>query len=741
MRRPLLFLCVCMFIFMALIMHIYSPPPWEGKPGLRGKDVVISGQVYDKEYREYENEKVLILFLKSVSTSSSDFNSKEKIRCEIVMDTLPCLEDGNVYLPCMGNRVTVRGVWQEFSQATNPGEFDAARYYGVDGIVGGLTKVQLLGSNRSYWWLREMLFRCKWKWIQNLYKAFETKEASILAKMLLGDGSGLDGEIRELYQSAGIAHILSISGLHISMLGMGLYHLLKKCRIGVRAAAIGGGIVIVLYGMATGFGVSACRAIGMYLIHMLGEIWGKSYDMLTAMGVLCVVMLIGNPRLVYHSGYLLSFSSVCGVGLLAPVLQRKVLLFIPRPYEKRRVRWLKKRAEQTWQGFTLSLSVTLFTLPIQLYFFYKVPVYSVFLNLFVIPFVSVVMVLGFMIMFWPVLFFLIPVETGIFAWFEFLCKVFQKLPGHTWLTGKPDMWKILVYYGILLCLILSGKRIGKRYCYVGFVALVLFVGIRWNKAAQITFLDVGQGDCAVVETEEGQCFLFDCGSSSKGNVGEKILVPFLQHQGIGKIDGVFLSHPDADHTNGVLQLLEAGEIKVDKVFLPDYIGAQEGFAILYEYMPAERIAYVSAGMSMDRENVRLTCLHPVQGYRGGDDNEISACYLLEMGELEVLFTGDLSQEREEVLLEEWRRQGETSVDVLKVAHHGSRFSTSIEFLQVVKPEFAVISCGRNNLYGHPHPETLERLEEVGSVVVTTPQYGAVMIEVTGDEIRVSYTAR
>ncbi len=727
MRRPLLFLCVLLFAFIALGMQILKPPPWEGKTLLRGEEVMLSGQVYDKEYREYENGRVLILFLKSVTSQNSDFNSKEKIRCEIPIQTLPTSEEGNVYLPCLGERVLIKGNWQEFSKATNPGEFDLARYYGIERIVGGVTDVEVLQSGTSYWWLRETLFQCKLRWTKNLYAAFEPKEASILAKMLLGEG-GLDAEIRDLYQSAGIAHILSISGLHISMIGMGLYYLLRRCGMGLRGAALSGGIVIILYGMLTGFRISACRAIGMYLIHMLGEIWRRTYDMLTAMGVLCILMLVGNPRLVYHSGYLLSFSSVCGVGLLAPLLQVRVPLLQVRPYDKKVLRWLKRFLEKMWKGFSLSLSVTLFTLPIQLYFFYKVPVYSVFLNLLVIPFVSVVMVLGFAIMFFPMLMFLSPVETGIFAWFEWLCMVFQKIPGHTWLTGKPDIWKVLVYYILLLGLILGTKRIRKRYCYGGFLVLVLFVGIRWNRASQITFLDVGQGDCVVVETREGQCFLFDCGSSSKSNVGEKILIPFLQYQGLGKVDGIFLSHADADHTNGVLQMLQAEAVKVGKIFLPDYEGAEEEFSALLEFVSEEQVAYVFAGMRLEEEALILTCLHPEKYYQAVDDNEASACYLLELEGRRVLFTGDVSEEREEVLLKAWERQGDVSVDVLKVAHHGSRFSTSAEFLEEIKPGVAVISCGRNNLYGHPHVEVLERLEEVGSEIHITAEQGAVIIK-------------
>lgn len=728
MRRPLLFLCLCLFIVIALIMQVFSPPPWKGKPGLRGADIVINGLVYDKEFREYEGEKVLILFLKSVSNSNSDFKSKEKIRCEIFYEALPLTEDGSVFLPCLGANITVRGTWKEFARATNPGEFDLARYYGVEGIVGGLTNAEIVSAGTSYWCLREALFQYKQKMVRNLYQAFEEKEASVLAKMLLGDGSGLDEDIRELYQSAGIAHILSISGLHISMLGMGMYSLLKKCKVGAKGAAFWGGIVIVLYGMLTGFSVSACRAIGMYLIHMLGEIWGKTYDMLTAMGVLCVCLLLENPRLVYHSGYLLSFSSVCGVGLLAPVFRKGFPVIQMRPYDKRAIKWLKGKGIQTMQGLGVSLSVTLFTLPIQLFFFYKIPVYSVLINLLVIPFVGMVMVLGFLIMLVPGLCFFVPVETGILSLFERICMMFQKVPGHTLLTGKPEVWKVLMYYVVLLGIILGAKRMRIKCFYGVLVMLVLFVVMRFANDAQITFLDVGQGECTVVQTRSGECFVFDCGSSSKRNVGEKILLPFLQHQGISKIDGLFLSHPDTDHMNGVEQLLKEGKVEIVKLYLPDYANAGEDFAEMIAFIDSGQVQYVSAGMQMEAGGMKMSCLHPSKGEYKSDHNELSACYFLELDDRNILFTGDISEEGEKEVLEEWMRQDSEVVDVLKVAHHGSRFSSSLEFLQEVQPGISVISCGENNVYGHPHEETLERLGKVGSEVLITYERGAIIFK-------------
>lgn len=753
MRRPLLFLCVCLFVFTALYMQINSPPPWNSEMAVSsGEEVFVLGQVCKKEYKiSFDNEIILIylnVFDYSKEAKASyheiyqelqrkNFQHTTKVICEVNLSDLPLKVEGDYYKPDLGETVLLQGQWQEFAHATNQGEFDLANYYAIENISGKLESVQLLVSDQEQWYIREWLFNVRQKLLRNLYESFEQEEAAILAKMLLGDGSGLDEETRDLYQDNGIVHILSISGLHISMIGMSIYKLLRRgsCPIGV--AAVLGGVFIVLYGAMVGFGVSACRAIGMYLIHMLGELWGKTYDMLTAMGVLAVWLLWDNPKLVYHSGYLLSFASVCGVGLLAPVLPEVPKGVSVRPYDALYKRWLKKRSAQIWNSMIISLSVTLFTLPIQLFFFYKIPVYSVFLNLLVIPFVSIVMIVGFAVMLLPGLQFLCPVESMIFAWFEWLCGMFEKLPGHTWLTGRPQMWKILLYYGVLIIVICYSKRLHKGIAIMVLTVLVLFVGIRGRTNAQVTFLDVGQGDCICIQTVSGECFLFDGGSSSRKDVGEKVIIPYLQFHGISKVDAVFISHPDEDHMNGVLQMLllqleqtTTKAVTIERIVIPRVANVQEEFE---ELITAAKdagiiIEYVEKDAVMEKEKFQLTCLHPVQYYKS-DSNEYSACYLFETNDFQMLLTGDVEAGGEKNLLIELGRRGINDVDVLKVAHHGSRYSTSQEFLDVLDAKLAIISCGRNNLYGHPHVETLERLERDGSAVWNTAERGQITVEI------------
>lgn len=254
---------------------------------------------------------------------------------------------------------------------------------------------------------------------------------------------------------------------------------------------------------------------------------------------------------------------------------------------------------------------------------------------------------------------------------------------------------------------------------------------------KVTFLDVGQGDCIVVETASGKAYLFDCGSSSRSLVGEYVLLPFLKQQGITYLDAVFVSHPDKDHAGGVEELLEAGKregIGLGALVLPqiDRELLQEAFAALLCAAEKEKIPvqYAAAGTRFGDGMLRAVCLHPPKGYNSEEPNGYSQCFYVEIGKrkkFSLLLTGDVEGEGEGLLLEEMRRRGVEGADILKAAHHGSRYATSEELLAQVRPSLTVISCGENNSYSHPHPETLQRLEKAGSLILQTPQTGAVTV--------------
>ena len=748
MRRPLFYGCVCLVLLLAMVFRLTDAPPWScaSAAELEGSQLTLTGQVYQKETRTSYGREYLLLYLRSIQISDnsteisretsigSDIDSIENLICEITKSDLEMIGAG--YEPGLGSHVRVTGTLRGYEHATNPGEFDLADYYMIQRVCGSLRKAQLLGESGSHWIVREWLYKLREKLRDRLYMSFPQKEASLLAKMLLGENSGLDAETRALYQRNGIVHILAISGLHITMIGMGIYKGLRKCGGPIIVAALCGGTFIVLYGAMTGFGVSACRAVGMYLVRMLGELLGRSYDMLTAMGVLMIVMVCHNPRWLYHSGFLLSFGSVGGIGLLFPALAGGVGQVRLQPGENKIKFLLRRGAARTAQGLLASLSVSLFTLPVQLWYFYRIPVYSPFLNLLVLPLVGVVMAAGGIVMLFPGMRFLNPVVQGIFAWYELLCRAADNLPGRYWLTGRPQAWKIVLYYaGLagLLCIAAHADR-NRRLRFLrlgGSLALAFFLGIRGGMDFTVHFLDVGQGDCICIMAETGEVYLFDGGSSSRSSVGEDVIAPFLRYYGVSYVDGVFVSHSDRDHINGILELLDGEDMPaVGALYLPD-VGerSRQELAVLEE--AAERsgtpVLYLANGAAYEKGRLRFLCLHPDSGMEG-EPNACSLCMLVEWGTFRLLLTGDVEGAGERALTAELERRDIREIDVLKTAHHGSGYSTSEDFLEAVEVKTAVISCGRDNTYGHPHKELLERLRQEGCRIFRTDEEGWICIK-------------
>ena len=684
--------------------------------------------------------------------------------------------------------MTLQGTFKVFANATNPGEFDAAEYYGTLGLDGRLTEVKVIENSEDYSVLQESLFWLRKYYRDRLFTIFPEKEASIMSAMLLGDKSELDSETKRLYQENGIIHILSISGLHITLIGMSIYKLLRRAGLPVWAAAPVGSVILLLYGIMTGMSISACRAIGMFLIRMLAEIVGRTYDMLTAVGIMAVILVMSEPGNLQNAGFLLSFGAIAGIGVLCPVLKElwnvgtasgEGLLYEER-LAVRVLRNLGRQSAKTLgESLCSGLAVTLMTLPIQLWFYYEVSVYSVLLNVIILPFMTLVMLAGLAALIIPGAGILGTVDCIILAGYEALCRLFSDLPFSMWNPGRPKGWQIIVYYGVMIVVVTIASRSGSRKgsghlvaevlptkckkamnkgeehkgteakdaehrkteqgqkrwrrlsCFVGIGLLVLLPGIfavDVRNVDRVTFLDVGQGDCICVELASGQVFLFDCGSTSRSQVGEYVLKPFLKYSGISQVDAVFLSHPDRDHYSGIAELLENGtewNISVGQVVVS--AGTEKEWL---EILGKIKLITVQAGSGLQVGEAELICLHPSEGAVSSDGNVDSQCFYLELGQsLSLLLTGDVEGDGEMALLEEIKKRNISDITLLKVAHHGSRNATGEELLEALQPLCAVISCGRNNSYGHPHAETLERLEAVGSKVLATPEYGAIIVEI------------
>ena len=359
---------------------------------------------------------------------------------------------------------------------------------------------------------------------------------------------------------------------------------------------------------------------------------------------------------------------------------------------------------------------------------------------------GMIMAAGFVLMLLPDFTLLAQVEHIILGGYERVCLLFERLPGHTWLVGRPEIWKIVVYYLTLFLIIwlCSGDRVGEQKSISGgarfrirrstwwaccLLLPVLFLGIRFNREDTMAFLAVGQGDCIVLMTQTGKTYLFDGGSSSEKSVGEDIIQPFLAYHGVSKIDGVFLSHPDEDHMNGVIELLEKKLVEVGCIYLPDV--AEECKADCQEIIEASpQIVYYSAGDYLKEGESLITCMHPSEGFYG-ETNAYSGCFLVESPGWKVLLTGDVEANGENLLTEQLIANKIEQVQILKVPHHGSKYSMEEKFLNAFSTQLAIISCGKENAYGHPHDETIGKLEKKGIPYCITWQSGCITVTKEG----------
>lgn len=758
MRRPLFAAAVAVVaaVWVGLAAGWYDPPPGaEPVPALMQEaPLYVTGQVCRKEEDKF--------WLKSVIINETN-PYEEKLICE------PAEGGADVLL---GSFVAVSGIFAPFPGAANPGEFDAAVYYRSLGAGGRLRRVSVLGQSGKCWRVRETLYRARLHLKERLYGIFPEREASVMCALLLGEKGDAERELKELYRRNGILHILSISSLHITIIGMSLYRLLRRTGLPLALCAGAGAGVLLAYGMLTGFSVSVCRALGMYLIRMLGEICGRTYDLLTALGILAAAMTLRNPYYLQNTGFLLSFSAVLGIGMIYPALVPQEVPVRPRFYgEHPALIFFRRLLRRLKYAALANLSITLATLPVQLWFYYEVPVWGTALNLLVLPLLKPALVTGFLSLA-PGLGWLGTVDRLVLWWYEKACGLFDGLPIGLWNPGRPRAWKIWVYYGVLACALLflrrrrrakgAGKNVSGTARKIpaagppgrsGFpfrlpealggallAGAILVLAIPEAAVDRVIIMDVGQGDCCLVQTGSRVNYLFDCGSTSRSGVGRYVLLPALKYYGIHRLDGIFLSHSDADHMNGIPELLElAGDngLTIGQLILPavEETGREEVFGQILAAADAfgkeqdggVRIAWLGAGDSWSCGEARFLCLNPRRGWAEAEGNACSECIYGEFGSFTILLTGDVEGEGERVLTAELKSRGISGVTLLKAAHHGSRNSTSPEFLRQLSARAVVISCGKNNRYGHPHEELLERLEQSGSHVFRTDQGGAVIL--------------
>lgn len=577
-----------------------------------------------------------------------------------------------------------------------------------------LSKVRHTGRDNPRWWLT----RASHWLVEQLDGLYSGEAAGILRALTAGDQSGLSDRFRSDLSRTGLSHITAVSGMHLVF----FVEFVLLLPGGRRWKSILALPLLVLFALFTGASPSVVRAAVMEGILLLGNVLLREYDSWTALTVALFVLLAQNPFAIGSIGLQLSFASVVGIRLFMPKRQEREE--VPPKWK----RWLWR----LWQSVALTLSATVFTLPLSVYYFDNISLIAPLANLAVLWCIPLLMGGGFVTgllsgVALPLAKLLaLPVSllanglTAAIHWFSL--RPFAALDGTSpwmrlWLLftylllllyylGKPKGWKVAGLFGVSIAAL---------------VALVLGYRSTMNDCAMTTqVLDVGQGQCVLFVSQD-HAAVVDCGGSGMNSAGDK-LGNQLELLGIHELDALILTHYDSDHINGLEALLE--RTHVTQVIAPtpeegnqDAVTVQTLCAqhdIPWNRLKQDETLSLGAG--------RLQIYAPLAE---GKSNESGLAVVSTVHDFDVLVTGDMAKATEKKLLQ---AKGLPDIEVLVAGHHGSSYSTGKELLDATTPEAAVISVGEENSYGHPGQETLDRLEERNIAVYRTDLEGTITIQ-------------
>jgi competence protein ComEC len=641
----------------------------------------------------------------------------------------------------IGDFIQAAGTVKLLHGYQNPGRVDtvqAARTKGITAQISvGKRGIDVRQQDRMLF-LRQME-NVRAQYLASMQSMMPHADAAAIFAMLFGGYEGIRPELLEAFTTTGIVHILSVSGSHITLLAASIAWMGGWLRFPRWLTAFLVILAIVIYSVLSGCVPPVIRAGIMGVLTFLALVLERGRDARRILTLTGLFMLLVSPLLLFDISFQLSFLATAGLLYMGPVVHSRM---------------------HGWPEFVsgsmaITLSAQLFTLPLLAWYFHMVSLSSLLANLAVVPVVEFMIVIGlfagligfFLPIFGKIVFFVDSLLLG--AVYE-LTRMIARLPGSQIYVPVLGAGTSAVYYVLLGFWLQPQERrmrvyrwlivhrqgiMGSGLCLGFFVA-----GYYFTRPPELAvhFIDVGQGDAALVVTPHGRAFMIDTGGTRDRNfdVGRRVDVPYLLHYGVRQLDGIFLTHAHEDHAAGVGGILK--KLPVQQVFIgsEDRTVYAKSMGLSIAAPELRNFVPLHTGAHIELDGVSIEVLYAPQlaksttGSPAG--NEISNVIRVRYGRASFLFTGDLVKEQEAVLLAEAIPLAST---VLKTGHHGSKTSTSPEFLQAVAPRWAVISVGADNGFGHPHAEILARLVAGGVKTYRTDENGAVVFYTDGSRIR------
>ena len=712
--------------------------------------------------------------------------------------------EGSMPLPLPGQICSVKGHFLELSPATNEGEFSLSSYYkgeGISGVFQAKTIELVRGESSPF---AKELFTLKQSLGNRIDALFPEETAGFLKSLFLGERSGITLSEKSLYQSAGISHILAISGLHLSLLGGFFYRLLRKIKLSSLLSSLITSFFLFSYFLFTGSSHSAFRALFMLFLRFVAIQLGKGKDLLSQLSFALLFLLWLNPLSLYSIGMQCSFftlfvfflleerpgkavrkkkekalSKICKKHALGFSKHPSLLLKFPA-YLSKLIPCLLSTLPHRLQG---SFLFYLALLPLFSLTQFSFPLYAPLLNLLLLPLLHFFFLLGAVSIFLSYLpeqdFLLLRLFSFssrfllnlLFQIFHLFMEKSLALPFSQILLGKMQALSMMFYFLFLYLLFFFPKAKSLSLLLsLGFLLSLPLYLPRPPKELEIAALDVGQGDGFVLR-KGALVFTIDNGSTSKNLFPEQIFFPYCKAKRIQHIDYALLTHCDRDHISGIQALLEKNpSISLSHLILPasalqdhrydllkrlaynhgaDVSYWQKGDELVFSEqgicLSAKKTAWAEnpstskkRGPDTKGHQLHIRCFYPNDSTYIEEANAHSIGCLLEYGHFRMLFTGDMPKESEEALLENCREtEASPIVDVLKLAHHGSKTSSCPSFLSETRAKFALFSYGKKNRYGHPHKSTVENCKKYRLFPLETAKLGEILIKTNGEQFEIT----
>lgn len=701
---------------------------------------------------QHENKTRFTLEAISYADSSGTHSIDSRILVTVVRRKKDTLDVPFLY----GATMELKGQLGRPSPQRNPGEFDARKYYDAQGIafvmrVRGYENVAILDSssiqNVFEWLMQHAVIPVRHYMISLFDNIVGGEEAELLKGIFVGDRSGISYSTRNAFANSGISHLLAVSGAHVVIVWGVVTMVLTLVRLSRQMVIVGALIAVAFYMLLTGSNPPIVRATIMGGIYQMARLLGLKSDGLNSLGFAALLILGYDARQIYDVGFQLSFAAVFSLVYLFPIARNLLPAIKPSV-------WWGRLVTRSIELSMVTFVATVGTFPLMALYFGKVSVVGLLTNIVVVPAVAGSITLGFL----SALFgWLSPLVAETFAQPNILLLRFTlwmaefsgSLPWAYIDTLQFRPIHTLPFYaalGVLFHLHTIGYA--KKFV-IGFVAslnMLLIVPVSsfdrpLEEHLRVSFIDVGQGDAALIEFPDGQTMLIDAGPKSEEyNAGERIVAPFLKRRGISSIDYLIASHPHADHIGGFKYIFDRFDVKE---VIESGQPARDPIYIEYAEAVRKEQSKVSIARSHDSSihigKAKLYLLYPTTTFIDTDTtrrhpnlNNTSVVFKLCFGEISFLFTGDAEMDAEREMA---GIHGEfLQSTLLKAGHHGSKTSSTQEFLDYVKPRYAVISAGVNNKFNHPSEDVVWRLREMNVEILRTDEDGAILFETNGKEL-------